>query len=280
MYTDDKYGQNGISKIIERAKSRNICVKVIQGIKTTEIFDDKTYRDGIFSTMESHIENTTDNSLGVLYFGQRSVIQHFLSQMQLTSKLKTKLRNVKWIMSESVGTRATVFKNAEDVTNEAMTVSMAITKIPEVRAHIDNMITSPSDEIVDLIRNHGPPSTGDWEDAIASTLDATFALTTSLKAAFDTRCKGYKTICIGFDTYFNGDKDFEGNKLETMNNIRVDYRSLGTEISPTFFYNQERLVTFDSFGDLVPDNKSAIYTVSMYRADDKNKPMEKVCVNK
>jgi hypothetical protein len=55
-----------------------------------------------------HIENTTDGTLGVLYFGQRVVIQQLLNKMQLTADIKTNLRNIKWILSESIGTRVDI----------------------------------------------------------------------------------------------------------------------------------------------------------------------------
>jgi hypothetical protein len=52
--------------------------------------------------------------------------------MQLTADIKTNLRNIKWILSESIGTRVGILSNADDVTNEAMTVSMAHLNFPEI----------------------------------------------------------------------------------------------------------------------------------------------------
>ncbi|CAG2184357.1 unnamed protein product [Mytilus edulis] len=261
MHTDDNYGRYGVTNIVKLAKIRNICVNVIPGFKTTETFDDTSFRDSILQKLLQHVENTTDDTLGVLYFGQRNVIQQLLSKMQLTANIKAKLKNIKWIMSESIGTRVMVLSGAPDVTNEAMTVSMSTLDVPEVLEHAKNIRSSASmsDDISTLINNFGPISGDDWKDFIVSILDSVFALTTSLKTAFDTRCTGYKVICEGFEDYYNS------KKLETMNNTIVNYTDLGPDISPKEFINKHRVVTFNSYGDLVPDSKTSLYDINMYK---------------
>ncbi|CAC5406459.1 GRM5 [Mytilus coruscus] len=260
MHTDDNYGRYGVTKIAHLAKIRNICVNVIPGFKTTETFDDTSFRDTILQKLLDHIENTTDETLGVLYFGQRNVIQQLLSKMQLTANIKAKLKNIKWIMSESIGTRVSVLSGAPDVTNEAMTISMTTLDIPEVLEHANKIRSSAStsDDISSLIKNFGPISGDDWKDYIVSILDSVFAVTTSLKTAFDTRCTGYKVICEGFEDYYNS------KKLETMNNTKVNYTALGPDISPTEFINKRRVVTFNGFGDLVPDSNTPLYDINMF----------------
>lgn len=268
MYTDDKYGQNGVAKLVERAKLKNICVRVIPGFKTTEVFNN-SYRDEIVTALLSHIDNTTDKSLGVVYFGQNDVIQRLLIKLNLASQVNGKLRKIKWIMSESVGKRVTVFKNAEDVSNEALTISVATHQVQEVEAHFDNIRTS-SDDIANLVRNHRRQSSNDWVNSLSSFIDATFALAMSLKTIFYIKCRDTKVICDGFMSFYR-----KTNKLEFMSNTTVDYQTLGTDVAPSVFYNQHRKVKFDVFGDLVPNNSSALYKINMF----KQKTIIEVCID-
>ena len=261
MYTTDNYGTNGVTKIVSLAKQHNICVNVIPGFSVTETFHDTTFRDSIFDKLLKHIENTTDGTLGVLYFGQRVVIQQLLNKMQLTADIKTNLRNIKWILSESIGTRVGILSNADDVTNEAMTVSMAHLNIPEILQYFQDIQSSTliSDDVVSLIKSYGPITTDDWKDYMVSLLDGVFAVTTSLKTAFDTKCKGYKVICLGFDTFYNT------HKLETIYSTKINYTALGPNIAPMEFVNRHRFVEFNETGDLIPDQLTPLYHVNMYK---------------
>jgi hypothetical protein len=74
---------------------------------------------------------------------------------------------------------------------------------------------------------------------MVSLLDGVFAVTTSLKTAFDTKCKGYKVICLGFDTFYNT------HKLETIYSTKINYTALGPNIAPMEFVNRHRFVEFN-----------------------------------
>lgn len=263
MYTNDNYGQYGVTKIAEIAKKHKICVNIIPGFNATETFDNQTYKDIILEQLLSHIDNTSDGTLGVLYFGQRTVIQQLLNKLQLSSGLKQKLRNIKWIFSESVGTKTFVLSDAKSVTNEALTVSIASIDLSYIEQYYKvPWSTSSADDIVALIKNffmRNPGPVSDKTDYIVSVLDAVFSITLSLKTAFDIRCSGYKVICDGFDAYYNY------RKLETMNKTIVNYTFLGQDLAPSEFVSRNRMVGFNTTGDFIPDSATPLYNINLYK---------------
>ncbi|XP_060062918.1 uncharacterized protein LOC132543434 [Ylistrum balloti] len=274
LHTNDNYGLSGMEKILQLARENGICVDVVQAINATENFAEIVKLENFFQALLHQKSLAKDRKLGIVYFGQKNVIEILLIRLNQLFNNNEMYRDFHWIMSDFVGTSVEVFNDADHVSDGTITVSTSSVLIQEARQFFEekwdasSTVTNTSSSVDRLIaeyRTHNPTTKIEWRnDFIMPIVDAVYVIATALKQAMFKKCRNYTVICDKFEGYL--DSEF----LNIMKNTSVDYSNLSYTAGPKELIDLGRQVRFDSHGNILPDRSSPLYDINMYNVTRKS----------
>ena len=276
MHTSDNYGKAGMQGILDLAKQHGICIDVVKEVdyeKDINALSSSEFTE-FLNGLVNQKSKTANESLGIIYFGQKNTIEKIL--LRLPSLSNNKYRGFQWIMSDFVGTSLEVFRDTKDIAEGALTISTSSVRINEVDEHYlsewnhKHMNTSHTDGLHDLIDQFKTQLGADAathvtyfrNDYITPIVDSVYVLATAVRDAFNAKCPGYKTICDGFKSYL------EEQMASFIKNVRVDYSTMNRTHAPKELVDIGRVVEFEANGDLKADISTPLYDVNMYHYDE------------
>ncbi|KAJ8302172.1 hypothetical protein KUTeg_021159 [Tegillarca granosa] len=270
IHTDDNYGRDGIEGIQKLAKERGICIQTVISLKITLSNDDRNPLDDVITALKEQMDRAKDKMLGVVYFGQKNIIEQVLINANLKSKFDQTLKNIHWIMCDFVGTSISVFREASDFAHGTLTVSTSAILFKEARTYFLNQWNTVNenanqDQVKILMKEykgqpeHATVTTESWRnDFTLETMDAVYVFVTALKDTFRVKCQQYTSICEGFDSFL------KANYLNYLKNVKLNYSEIPEEVGPKELISIGKLVKFNEHGDLIDDGSVPLYNINKY----------------